>query len=106
MTGVGAVLAARDQDRTVASEGAPAVAWQGIATVTVALLIGLPLGVALGRWSWSLLATELGIVSEPRVPVPTLIVTAVVTLGLSVVIALVPARRAARTPTALALRAE
>lgn len=82
------------------------VAWQGIVTVTVALLVGLPLGVALGRWSWSLFASELGIAAEPRVPVPALLVTAVVALALAVLIAIVPARRAAGTPAALALRSE
>lgn len=49
------------------------VRWIGVAqgaTVAVAgVVIGAPLGIVLGRWSWSLVATSFGTVAEPQVPV-------------------------------------
>ena len=37
------------------------VAWQATAMVAIALLVGMPIGVALGRWAWTLLAGQLGV---------------------------------------------
>ena len=50
-----------------------AVAWQATTVVGLALLVGLPVGVALGRWVWSTFATNLGIPVEPRTPVGILL---------------------------------
>jgi ABC-type lipoprotein release transport system permease subunit len=44
------------------------IAWQATAFATAAVLAGLPLGVAIGRWAWRLVATQLGVVPEPVVP--------------------------------------
>ena len=44
-----------------------AVAWQATTLVVLALLIGLPLGIAAGRWGWNLFANQLGVVPEPQV---------------------------------------
>jgi hypothetical protein len=83
-----------------------AVAWQSTITTLVGLLIGIPLGVLLGRWLWILFARLIYAVPEPTVPwVPI----ALVTLGALVVanvVAAIPGRVAARTPTAILLRSE
>jgi ABC-type antimicrobial peptide transport system permease subunit len=68
--------------------------------------VGIPLGVAAGQVLWRNVAGELGVVVV--VEVPWLTIAAVVTAACAVItaVALVPARSAARTRPALALRAE
>jgi hypothetical protein len=77
---------------------------------TVAAIIGIaagvPLGIALGRWLWTLFARQIYAVPEPAIPVSWVILLSLGTLVLVNVVAAVPGRAAARTPTALALRAE
>jgi predicted lysophospholipase L1 biosynthesis ABC-type transport system permease subunit len=82
------------------------VAWQATTFAVVAIAIGVPLGVAGGRWLWSLFARELGLLAEPVV-VPTVVVSAAVaTVAAANIAALVPARTAARVRAATVLRAE
>ena len=51
------------------------VGWQATTMVAIALLVGVPLGVAAGRWAWALLARQLGVVSEPLTPLsPVLLI--------------------------------
>ena len=45
------------------------VLWQSTTVALVALVVGLPLGVAAGRAVWVLLADRLGAVSQPVTPV-------------------------------------
>jgi len=70
-----------------------------------ALLVGIPLGVAAGRRSWSAFADDLGTVPEPVVP---LLVSLTVPLAVLVAnaVAALPARAAARTRPAMILRSE
>jgi predicted lysophospholipase L1 biosynthesis ABC-type transport system permease subunit len=83
-----------------------AVAWQATTIALPAMAIGIPVGIAGGRWSWNVVAGQLGIVPEPVVPfLPILLVVPAVILTANL-IAAVPATLAARTPAALALRAE
>jgi len=82
------------------------VAWQATTLAVVALLAGLPLGVAAGRWAWVLVNRGLG---SPAGPVtPALIVLAVVpaTILLANLVAALPARAAAATRPAVVLRSE
>lgn len=44
------------------------IAWQATTFAVVALALGLPLGVAAGRWAWQLTALQLGVESAPVVP--------------------------------------
>src|SRR5207248_1575294 len=44
------------------------VAWQATTLVLVAVVLGVPLGVASGRWAWTVLAQRLGAVVEPVTP--------------------------------------
>jgi hypothetical protein len=53
------------------------VAWQATTFALVAVLFGLPLGVAAGRWAWRLTAEQLGVASPPvSPPLPILAIAA------------------------------
>jgi hypothetical protein len=85
---------------------ATVVAWQATVAMLIGTVVGLPLGIALGRWLWNLFAQ--GIQAIPAPTVPALLVTAI-GLGaivLANLVALIPGRIAARTPTGLLLRTE
>lgn len=82
------------------------VAWHATTVVALGLLVGLPLGIAAGRWSWTVFAHLLGIVPEPVVPIAwTMLAVPAAVLGANLVAA-IPARVAARSRPALALRAD
>lgn len=82
------------------------IAWQATALIVVALVIGLPLGVALGTWVWRLYAVQQGVVPEPEVPLLALATLAAFMLVMANAIAAVPAVAAARTRPSVVLRAE
>jgi hypothetical protein len=53
------------------------VAWQATTFAVFALGVGLPLGIATGRWAWQLTSTQLGVHLGPPVPfLPTAAVAA------------------------------
>ena len=85
---------------------AAAVAWQSTVVAVVGLVVGVPLGIAAGRWLWLAFARELSAVPDPVVPVGSIALAAVTALVLANLVAAVPGRQAARTPAALTLRAE
>ena len=81
-------------------------AWQVSTLTGLALLAGLPLGVAAGRWSWAIFARGLGIPDgaiTPLLPV-LLMVPAVIVIANAV--AFWPGRATARLSPAEVLRAE
>ena len=82
------------------------VAWQASVAAVVGIVAGVPVGIALGRWLWDLFARDIYAVPHPTVPVGEVAVVALVALCLANLVAAVPGRMAARTPTALVLRAE
>jgi ABC-type lipoprotein release transport system permease subunit len=83
-----------------------AVAWQATTFVSVALLIGLPLGIAVGRTIWSVFAHQLGTLAEPVTPSWQILLTIPSAVVLANLIAVVPAVMAGRMKPAPALRAE
>ena len=85
---------------------AGAVAWQSTVIAAVGLLIGVPLGIAAGRWLWLLFARELSAVPDPTIPAGSIALAAIVALLLANVVAALPGRKAALTPPAAILRAE
>ncbi len=85
---------------------AAAVAWQATVAALVGVVVGIPLGIVTGRWLWDLFARQIYAVPYPTVSVVSVVLVALGTLVLANVVAAVPARNAARTPTALMLRAE
>ena len=83
-----------------------AVAWQATTIAAIALLIGLPTGIAAGRWAWRVFATQLGVLPEPAVPLTTILIAIPAALALANLIAAAPARAAAHTRSATVLRTE
>jgi predicted lysophospholipase L1 biosynthesis ABC-type transport system permease subunit len=82
------------------------VAWQSTALVVTSLLVGLPLGIAAGRWGWRLFAEQLAVVPVPVVPALVVVAVVVGAILAANLIAALPARVAARTQPALVLRTE
>jgi hypothetical protein len=81
-------------------------AWQGTVFVALALVAGVPLGIALGRWAWQLVAEQLGVVSAPEVPLLAILALVPAALVVANLAAAVPGWLAARIRPAEALRAE
>jgi ABC-type antimicrobial peptide transport system permease subunit len=82
------------------------VAWQASVNGLVGVVAGLPIGILLGRWLWTLFARHIDAVPEPTVPVLSIVIVALVTMVLANVVAALPGRTAARTSTAQVLRGE
>jgi ABC-type antimicrobial peptide transport system permease subunit len=82
------------------------VSWQASITAAVGVVLGVPLGITVGRVLWTLFAHAIDAVSEPTVPTLQVVLVASGTLVLANVVALLPGRSAARTPTAVLLRTE
>jgi ABC-type lipoprotein release transport system permease subunit len=82
------------------------VGWQATTYVVIALLIGVPIGLAVGRWVWDLFANELGVVSEPQFPWLGVALVIPAALVIANLVAAVPAAVAARTRPAIVLRSE
>jgi hypothetical protein len=85
---------------------AAAVSWQASVAALIGIVIGVPLGIALGRWLWTLFARQIYAVPQPSVPVWSTVLVALGALILANVVAALPGRSAARTSTAVLLRAE
>jgi ABC-type lipoprotein release transport system permease subunit len=82
------------------------VAWQASVNGLVGIVVGVPLGILLGRWLWTLFARYIDAVPEPTVPVLSVIIVIVVTMALANVVSALPGRSAAKTSTAQVLRGE
>jgi len=85
---------------------AATVAWQATVAAIVGSAVGIPLGIALGRWLWTAFARQIYAVPQPAVPVLSVVLLPLCALALVNLAAALPGRSAARTPAALALRAE
>jgi hypothetical protein len=90
----------------VGSQVRAAVAWQATTLVVLSLLIGIPLGIAAGRWSWTTFTNQLGYVPEPSIRLTPVLLTIPAALVIGNLIAALPARAAARTKPAVVLRTE
>ncbi len=85
---------------------AATVAWQATVAAIAGSAVGIPLGIALGRWLWTAFARQIYAVPQPAVPVLSIVLLPLCPLALVNLVAALPGRSAARTPAALALRAE
>lgn len=83
-----------------------AVAWQATVDAMVGIVVGIPFGIIMGRELWTLFARNINAVPDPTVPVLSVILVGVGTLIFTNLVAVLPGRSAARTSTALVLRAE
>jgi len=82
------------------------IAWQATTLATIGTLIGIPLGLFVGAQVWRRVADSIGITIATRVPVALLFVQVPIAFALVNVVAFFPARAAARTSPATALRSE
>ena len=82
------------------------VAWQATSLVAVALLIGLPIGTAIGREAWATFAHGLGIQDNTRSPIDALLIAIPIALFLGNANAAIPGLLAQRARPATALRTE
>ena len=85
---------------------ATSVRVQSVAVVAAALVVGVPIGIVIGRISWRAFARQLGVVSDPApggLAIAGLVVAALV---LALAAAQLPARSAALAPPTVGLRAE
>ena len=80
--------------------------WQGILVTGAGLLIGLPVGLVVGRLAFAWVIDDLGVIDTPSTPTLLLVLTVPVALGLALVVAALPAWSAARGPAARFLRTE
>jgi hypothetical protein len=82
------------------------IAVQSTIAVGLGAIVGLPVGILVGRSLWNLFADSIHAVPHVVVPTATLLIIAAVALVMANVIAALPARIAARTSPAILLRAE
>jgi hypothetical protein len=81
-------------------------AWQVSTLTGLALLAGLPLGVAAGRWSWALFAHGLGIPPGAITPIRPVVLMTLAAIVIANAVAFWPGRASARLSPAEVLRAE
>jgi hypothetical protein len=115
VVGHGLVVAARRRRSDLAilrtlglspGRGAALVAWQAATVAIVAVVVGVPVGLLAGRFAWSTLSRQLGIVPTLVVPVVAIAAVALGALLAAGVIVALPARAIARLRLGEALRAE
>jgi FtsX-like permease family/MacB-like periplasmic core domain len=85
---------------------AATLAWQATVAVAIGCAVGIPLGIALGRFLWDLFAREISAIPDPTVPALSVILIALGAIILANLVAAIPGRIAARTRTAQLLRSE
>jgi ABC-type antimicrobial peptide transport system permease subunit len=83
-----------------------AVAWQSTIDGLIGAVIGIPLGILLGRELWTLFARDINAVPQPTVPLIAIVLVGFGTIVVAIISALWPGRNAATTPPGLVLRSE
>jgi ABC-type antimicrobial peptide transport system permease subunit len=79
--------------------------WQASAVTAAALVIGIPLGVATGRWAWQVFASQAGLSGGAVTPLSVLWLIPAA-LAAAALVALPAARRVAALPAMVTLRTE
>jgi ABC-type lipoprotein release transport system permease subunit len=85
---------------------ASSVTWQSTVAAVLGVVAGVPLGIAIGRWLWTLFANGINAVPVPDVPVLEVALVALGAIAFANLVALIPTRIAAATPTAVLLRTD
>jgi hypothetical protein len=81
------------------------IGWQAAALALVGAGLGLPAGVALGRWVWSAVAEGLGVASQPEVAM-ILLAVGPAAVAMAALTGVVLGGLSGRRPAAVALRTE
>jgi ABC-type antimicrobial peptide transport system permease subunit len=81
------------------------IAWQALTLASIALVLGVPIGILLGRLGWAAFAYRLGVVSEPAVS-PLSVIVVPITLLAGLVVSVGPGLVARRVRPAAVLKAE
>ena len=84
---------------------AAAVAWQAATVALVGIVVGVPLGLIVGRWVWAIVASGVGVGTDVLVPALVLLVVPGALVAANLLAAL-PGWRAARLRPATILRVE
>lgn len=82
------------------------IAWQTSTILLIAVIVGVPLGIAAGQWAWTSFANSLGVVPTPVVPGLSLLAGIALLLLAGNLLASVPAWLAARIAPAATFRTE
>jgi predicted lysophospholipase L1 biosynthesis ABC-type transport system permease subunit len=82
------------------------VAWQASCVAVISLLVGVPVGIAAGRWAWNAFANSVGVVPEPAIPLVAALLVIPITLIAANAVAALPARAAGHVGPASVLRTE
>jgi ABC-type lipoprotein release transport system permease subunit len=82
------------------------IAWQATTLGTIGLIVGIPAGMIIGSLVWRQVANGLGISTAPAIPALALLLIVPCALAAVNLTAFLPARAAARTRPAVALRTE
>jgi putative ABC transport system permease protein len=82
------------------------VAWQAGTFATLSLLIGIPVGIIVGRGAWALFASELGVGSSSIVPSAQILLCIPAVLLIAMIVAVGPAWFASRVQPAQVFRSE
>jgi hypothetical protein len=85
---------------------AVAVAWQATIDGLIGAVVGIPLGILIGRELWTLFARDINAVPQPTVPALAIVVVGFGTVVVAIIAAWWPGRSAAATPPGLVLRSE
>jgi hypothetical protein len=83
-----------------------AVTWEAGTIAGVGALVGIPIGVLLGRLAWTRTARSIGVLVAHRLPFLVVAFAIPASIAFAVVVAQLPARRAVRFGTAEILRSE
>jgi len=82
------------------------IAWQATTLALAGVVVGVPLGLVAGQLAWRAVAGTIGVATDTRIPYPAIVMLAVATIGLVNLVAMLPARAAARARPAVTLAAE
>jgi hypothetical protein len=82
------------------------VAWQATTLAVVALVVGVPVGIAAGRWAWTVFAAQVGVIDDSVLPIAGVLLAVPAAIILANLLAALPGRVAARVKPAVLLRSE
>lgn len=87
-------------------QAAACIAWQATTVGLIALVLGIPFGIILGRTAWAWIASVTPLVYVGPIAAGVVVLAAPATVGLANLLAALPARRAARLRAHEVLRTE